>query len=205
MEGFSSILILVSMVGIILALIGVIKGSIKFLRIKGRKNSLFLLIAFFILFITGGLLFPVDNTTVALQTNATQKEEALVTSSVNETLDSDIAKASDNIPAVASPSATPKEEQVVGVQKAIETPTAPTGVLKVHYIDVGQGASQLVLTPNGKTMLIDGGNNDDEQLVVNYLKGQGVKRVDILIGTHPDADHIGGLDAVVDAFEIGSI
>lgn len=112
-----------------------------------------------------------------------------------------------------SPSPTLKTESVViNEEKATEDPitttetsTTPTGVLEVHYIDVGQGASQLIIAPNGSIMLIDGGNNDDEQRVVKYLKEQGVTKVDILVGTHPDADHVGGLDAVVDAFEIGSI
>lgn len=97
----------------------------------------------------------------------------------------------------------PEDESTVTPH--IKEATSESGNLIVHYIDVGQGASQLILTPSGKTMLIDGGNNDDEGRVVNYLKKEGVKKVDVLIGTHPDADHIGGLDAVVDAFDIGYI
>ncbi|WP_245809663.1 MBL fold metallo-hydrolase [Cohnella massiliensis] len=81
----------------------------------------------------------------------------------------------------------------------------PEGDLKVHFIDVGQGASQLLIGPTGKTMLIDAGNNNMEDTVVGYLKNQGISKVDILIGTHPDADHIGGLDAVIDNFDIGKI
>ena len=54
-------------------------------------------------------------------------------------------------------------------------------------------------------MVIDGGNNDDEDDMVAYLKQLGVSKVDILIGTHPDADHIGGIDAVIDSFDIGKI
>lgn len=205
MDDLGAILFLLSMFGMILAIIGIIKGSIKFLRIKGRKNSTFLLLAFIILFFIGGSLLNEDNSTVALQNNESQKEEAVVTSSVNEASDSDSVKTTNDKQVVVSPSTTSKEEPAKEEQKTTETPSTPTGILKVHYIDVGQGASQLILTPSGKTMLIDGGNNDDEQRVVNYLKEQGVKKVDILIGTHPDADHIGGLDAVVDAFEIGSI
>lgn len=79
------------------------------------------------------------------------------------------------------------------------------GNLLVHFIDVGQGAAQLLIGPTGKVMLIDGGNNDKEQLMVAYLKDQGITKVDFLIGTHPDADHIGGLDAVIKEFEIGKI
>ncbi|WIV21208.1 MBL fold metallo-hydrolase [Paenibacillus polygoni] len=100
---------------------------------------------------------------------------------------------------------TTKTETTTPTQAVKPTSTTPSGKLTVHYIDVGQGASQLIQTPSGKTMLIDGGNNDDEQRMVSYLNKQGVKKVDVLIGTHPDADHIGGLDAVVDSFDIGKI
>jgi competence protein ComEC len=79
------------------------------------------------------------------------------------------------------------------------------GELKVHYIDVGQGASQLIVGSTGKTMLIDAGNNIKAGVVVEYLKQQRISKIDILVGTHPDADHIGGLDAVIDNFEIGKI
>lgn len=81
----------------------------------------------------------------------------------------------------------------------------PNGKMEVHYIDVGQGASQLIIGPTGKTILIDAGNNNMEETVVGYLKDQGITKVDILIGTHPDADHIGGLDKVIDNFDIGKI
>ncbi|MNI31706.1 ComEC family competence protein [compost metagenome] len=77
--------------------------------------------------------------------------------------------------------------------------------LRVIFLDVGQGASQLLISPSGRTMLIDAGNNDQEQIMVDYLKQYGVKRLDIVIGTHPDADHIGGLDRVIDNFEVGEI
>jgi len=77
------------------------------------------------------------------------------------------------------------------------------GEMVVHYINVGQGASQLLVGPSGKTMLIDAGNNDKEEMIVAYLQRAGIKKIDILVGTHPDADHIGGLDAVIDHFDIG--
>ena len=72
-------------------------------------------------------------------------------------------------------------------------------------MDVGQGAAQVIIAPNKKVMVIDGGNNDDEDDMVAYLKQLGISKVDILIGTHPDADHIGGIDAVIDSFDIGKI
>lgn len=77
--------------------------------------------------------------------------------------------------------------------------------LRVIFLDVGQGASQLIISPSGKTMLIDAGNNSQEQAMIQYLHKYGVKRLDIVIGTHPDADHIGGLDRVIRDMDIGEI
>ncbi|MEV2281492.1 ComEC/Rec2 family competence protein [Paenibacillus larvae] len=77
--------------------------------------------------------------------------------------------------------------------------------LKVLFLDVGQGASQLLVSPNGKTMLIDAGDNDKEQLMLDYMKKYGITKLDIVIGTHPDADHIGGVDKVIDHLDIGKV
>lgn len=78
------------------------------------------------------------------------------------------------------------------------------GELKVHYIDVGQADSILIQQGN-HSMLIDAGNNDDSTLVRDYIKKQGITTLDYVIGTHPHEDHIGGLDYVINAFNIGSI
>jgi len=76
--------------------------------------------------------------------------------------------------------------------------------LRVYYFDVGQADSILAVN-NQKTMLIDAGNNDDGELIVNNLKKLGISRIDYLIGTHPHEDHIGGLDNIIDNFDIGTI
>jgi competence protein ComEC len=77
--------------------------------------------------------------------------------------------------------------------------------LTVHYVDVGQADCTLIQLPDGKTMLIDAGNNDDADLIVAYLKRQGIQKLDYVIGTHPHEDHIGSLDAVIDTFDIVDI
>lgn len=77
--------------------------------------------------------------------------------------------------------------------------------LKIYFLDVGQGASQLLVTPSGKTMLIDAGNNDKEQTMLDYLTKYHISKLDAVIGTHPDADHIGGLDKVIDQVPVTSI
>ncbi len=66
--------------------------------------------------------------------------------------------------------------------------SSPSGQLKAHFIDVGQGDAILIQTPE-QNILIDGG--DRGTTVVNYLKNQGVDSLDLIIGSHPYADHIG--------------
>ncbi|WIF93991.1 ComEC/Rec2 family competence protein [Caminicella sporogenes] len=79
-----------------------------------------------------------------------------------------------------------------------------SGDLEVHFIDVGQ-ADSIFIRNKDVCMLIDAGNNDDGDLVVNYLRRQGVKRLDYVVGTHPHEDHIGGLDVVINNFDIGKV
>nr|WP_302467908.1 ComEC/Rec2 family competence protein [Bittarella massiliensis (ex Durand et al. 2017)] len=74
----------------------------------------------------------------------------------------------------------------------------PEGEASVHFIDVGQGDASLILV-DGHAVLIDGGENDKGDTVVNYLKNQGVERLDLIVATHPHSDHIGGLDVVMAA------
>ncbi|MGI5921791.1 MAG: ComEC/Rec2 family competence protein [Syntrophomonadaceae bacterium] len=83
--------------------------------------------------------------------------------------------------------------------------TEGTGELKVHFIDVGQGDAILVQSPSGGNMLVDAGDNDHGETVVDYLRVHNVNSLDIVIGTHPHADHIGGLDTVIDSFPVKSV
>ena len=79
-----------------------------------------------------------------------------------------------------------------------------TSDFEVHFIDVGQGDAALIKCDD-KYMLIDAGENDKGTLVQNYLEKQGVDKLDILVGTHPDSDHIGGLDVIITKFECKTI
>ena len=80
----------------------------------------------------------------------------------------------------------------------------PDGEMEVHFIDVGQ-ADCALLASGGHFMLIDGGNNDDAEHIVTYLQNAGVKKLDLVVGTHPHEDHIGSLDAAIEAFDIGAV
>ena len=78
------------------------------------------------------------------------------------------------------------------------------GRLAVHFLDVGQGDSALILY-NGTTILIDAGEADAGPGIVSYLKGQGVRDIDILIATHPHSDHIGGMQDILKNFHVRSV
>ncbi len=74
--------------------------------------------------------------------------------------------------------------------------------LCVHYIDAGQGDSIFVKLPNGETLLIDAGDNEAGVDVVGYLKDLKVNKIDYLVATHPHSDHIGGMDDVINKFDV---
>lgn len=76
--------------------------------------------------------------------------------------------------------------------------------LSVHFIDVGQGDSTLIVS-NDEAMLIDAGDNNQGTKVQNYLQKQGVDNLKYVIGTHPDADHIGGLDVILYKFNCETV
>lgn len=78
-------------------------------------------------------------------------------------------------------------------------------LLKVHYLDVGQGDSIFVELPNNETMLIDAAESYQSENIINYLKNLNYQKIDYVIGTHPHTDHIGGLKDIINTFEIGKI
>ena len=85
-----------------------------------------------------------------------------------------------------------------------DKPAAEKADAEVDFIDVGQGDSTLVCS-DGKYMLIDTGDRDGENTLINHLKERGVKKLDYLVLTHPHADHIGEAAEIVEGFKIGKI
>lgn len=75
--------------------------------------------------------------------------------------------------------------------------------LDVHFLDVGQGDSTLIVC-DGEAMLIDGGPSSASQIVFSYIR-QHVGELDVAIATHPHDDHIGGLSAALNAVPVGVI
>lgn len=99
----------------------------------------------------------------------------------------------------------PAQAETQGGNSAAEMVTeAKLSAMEVHYIDVGQGDATLI--KNGEyAMLIDAGDNSKGTTVQNYLQKQGVEKLDYLVLTHTDADHIGGADVVITKLDIATV
>jgi competence protein ComEC len=82
-------------------------------------------------------------------------------------------------------------------QREEAPPPASGDETKVVVLDVGQGDSILVVTPGGKTALVDAGEPGDGKVVLAALKKYGVDHIDLLVATHAHADHIGAADEVI--------
>jgi beta-lactamase superfamily II metal-dependent hydrolase len=83
-------------------------------------------------------------------------------------------------------------------------PVSGGGGVAVHFLDVGQGKA-IFIQSDGENVVIDVGENGQGSGVISYLRERGVAKIDLLIGTHPHSDHIGDMDMLIEAFEIGEI
>ncbi len=93
---------------------------------------------------------------------------------------------------------------IVGVDKSsdvtrIQSVTAP---VKVHYLDVGQGDAIFIQVRN-QNLLIDAGEKEHAQIIIDYLKTYGVDTLDYVFLTHPHEDHLGGMGEVISNFNLG--
>ncbi|MFC4449976.1 lamin tail domain-containing protein [Halorussus aquaticus] len=116
--------------------------------------------------------------------------------STPETTSPDASSAGANAPT------TNVSESVTTLPESATTLSTSAGTLSVHFIHVGQGTSVLVVGPTGETLLYDTGNwNDDGEHVLNYLRERNVSRIDYLVTSHADADHVGGHAEIIDYYE----
>ena len=81
----------------------------------------------------------------------------------------------------------------------------PSQNLTISFIDVGQADSILVILPNTKTLLIDGGERQSSTKVLSTLQEHGLSYIDVMVATHPHADHIGGLIDVINTVNVGQV
>lgn len=98
------------------------------------------------------------------------------------------------------------QEEQTGQETGADSQEEQTGqdTLTVHFIDVGHGDAALI-TCGQHAMLVDCGKNIKGRMVSDYVREQGVDRLDYLILTHPDNDHIGGAPVILEDFRIENI
>ena len=86
-------------------------------------------------------------------------------------------------------------------------PKASGGELQVHVLDVGpiEGDSILIISPTGKSVLIDAGDAGKGKTVLDALKRYKIDQLDYFIATHPHPDHIGGADEVLNRIKVGIV
>jgi len=80
----------------------------------------------------------------------------------------------------------------------------------VYFLDVGQGDAVFIKTPSGKNILIDGGPAESafdagKEIIIPFLKRQNVRKIDVIVATHPHGDHIGGLVSVLKDIPVGEV
>ena len=80
--------------------------------------------------------------------------------------------------------------------------------LEIYFLDVGQGDAIFLKYPNGRTLLVDGGirtqyTDMGERVILPFLKSQNIDHIDVVVGSHPHADHIGGLISVLEHLSVG--
>lgn len=159
---------------------------------KGKfiKSIYGICIAFLLMFFgIGGATYSPSldsniNTTTNIQDNDKNDEED---KSVEE---------SDSIAENSSNKEDKKEESEEQIVNNIEA--------EIHFIDTGN-SDAILIKQGDKSVLVDAGDNNDEELIVNYLKKLNINKLNYVISTHPDADHCGGLDAVFNNFKVDKL
>lgn len=194
-------------IGFVVGIIALIKGKMPKLKIHNRKVAAIVLAVSLVVMIAGAE--SPDKTPEESITEPGETIEGI--GEDEEEIDEDQSETETNEPESEheteleseSESEPPGEPSADPASSAPST-TTPSGQLKAHFIDVGQGDSILVQTPE-KNILIDGGTKAAGSSVVNYIKKQGIDKLDMVISTHPHEDHIGGLISVLQAFPVAEI
>ena len=111
------------------------------------------------------------------------------------------------LPTVVSPAGSPQQGSAASSQPntgAPSTTTKTSANVTIKFIDVGQGEAILIALPE-KTMLIDAGPTGSAPKIAQVLQELGRNKIDYLVATHPDEDHIGGMADVISSTQIGTI
>ncbi|MGM0524305.1 MAG: MBL fold metallo-hydrolase [Bacillota bacterium] len=139
---------------------------------------------------------------------AEDRTEDIVTDVDEENVDSnESTDETDRDESSDNDAATDVDEGTAGTGNAAtdeaKDPVQTTGEMIVHFIDVGQGDSILIETASGN-ILVDAGNWNG-RAVIDYLNNRGISHLDLMIATHPDADHIGQMPLILEALTVDEV
>lgn len=81
----------------------------------------------------------------------------------------------------------------------------PLSGMEITYLDVGNADCEIIRMEDGTNIIIDAGTKDQSGNIIRTLKRKGIRKIDYLIATHPHADHIGGMEDIIDSAEIGTV
>jgi competence protein ComEC len=79
------------------------------------------------------------------------------------------------------------------------------GELTISFIDVGQGDSILIKTPEDKYIMIDSGSTNEKDKLYDYISKIGVNNFEVIVATHPHEDHIGNFDDIIDDYKVNTV
>ncbi|MFG6146992.1 MBL fold metallo-hydrolase [Halobacillus sp. B23F22_1] len=183
------------------------------------KNSFFIFFSALTLFIAGGCGEESTGSADDQETQEEQKDQAEDTQKSEETDNNDLEEESETEKEAEDEESRASEEQIEEeavekeeeqVQETKEEKPEKEEIsseLTAHFIDAGQADSTLLeFEDSGQPVriLIDAGNWNSDS-VVNYLHSRNIEQIDIAVGTHPDADHIGQMDQVISEFNVGEV
>lgn len=162
-----------------------------------------------ILFFAAALSLPASNDvqTEPMAAEAEEEEQAAQITSADDRSGAENTDLNDSEEEASGDSEAEEAESLANGETAAsgqDEDALEESELTIHFLDVGQGDATLIAC-DGEYMLIDAGDNDKGTAVQNYLTKQGVTTLKYVVGTHPDEDHIGGLDVILYKFECETV
>lgn len=156
------------------------------------------IIATIVIFLIGVSALPntgsIEETNVAVESQTVKNEMTAENVSEEANAEPETVTSSEEVSQESSEESGITEDETEPVSSTME----------VHFIDVGQGDTTLIKCDD-QAMLIDAGDDSKGTAIQNYLQKQGVTKLDYIILTHPDADHIGGAPVVITKFDIDTV